>query len=145
MISTGTTCAALRLRSRVIRLAELHDVDAVLAQRGANGRRRVGLTGRDLELDQPRDLLLFWVAWFGSLLVSLRCTGRRSIVRCDAAAVVTSDLLHLVEGKFNRGLAAEDRHQHLEFLGVEADFGNRGGQRGKRTVDDGDGPPTRGR
>src|SRR5581483_1792357 len=50
--------AALRLGRRVVGLAELHDVDAVLAQRGADRRRRVGRTGVDLELDEPRDLLL---------------------------------------------------------------------------------------
>src|SRR3954447_15525380 len=47
----GDHVAALRLRLRVVRLAELHDVDAVLAQRGADRRGRRGLAGLDLQLD----------------------------------------------------------------------------------------------
>src|SRR5690606_6257723 len=50
--------AALRLGRRVVGLAELHDVHAVLTERGADrrgGRRRTGL---DLELDEAGDLLL---------------------------------------------------------------------------------------
>src|SRR3954462_7014873 len=50
--------ATLRLGRGVVRLAELHDVDAVLTQRGADRRSRVGGAGLDLELDEPRDLLL---------------------------------------------------------------------------------------
>src|SRR5690606_17620863 len=50
--------AALRLGRGVVGLAELHDVDAVLTQRGADRRGRVRGTGLDLELDEPRDLLL---------------------------------------------------------------------------------------
>ena len=47
----------VRLRARVERLAELHDVDPVLAQRGADRRRRVGGPGGDLQLDQGENLL----------------------------------------------------------------------------------------
>src|SRR6185503_4846697 len=43
--------AALRLGRGVVRLAELHDVDAVLAERRTDGRRGGGRTGVDLELD----------------------------------------------------------------------------------------------
>src|SRR5208283_788466 len=50
--------AALVLRGGVVGLAELHDVDAVLAERGSHRRRRVGLPGHDLQLDQPNDFLL---------------------------------------------------------------------------------------
>src|SRR5690606_17303279 len=39
------------LRGGVERLAELHDVQATLAQRRADRRRRVGLAGLDLQLD----------------------------------------------------------------------------------------------
>ena len=45
------------LRRGVERLAELHDVDAVLAQRGADRRGRVRLPGGDLQLDDLDDLL----------------------------------------------------------------------------------------
>src|SRR5918996_497309 len=54
--------AVLLRRLRVEGLAELHDVDPVLAERGADGRRRVGLTARDLELDQCEDFLGHWLA-----------------------------------------------------------------------------------
>src|SRR6185503_10748751 len=39
-------------------LAEPHDVDAVLTERGAHGRRRVGLPRRELQLDVTRNFLL---------------------------------------------------------------------------------------
>ena len=44
--------ATLSLRLRVERLAEVHDVDPVLTEGGADRRRRVGLAGRNLELDE---------------------------------------------------------------------------------------------
>src|SRR5690606_38766006 len=47
----------LGLRGSVELLAELHDVDAVLAERRTHGRGGVRLACRDLELDLPRDLL----------------------------------------------------------------------------------------
>ncbi len=62
--------AALRLGRGVVGLAELHDVDAVLAQRGADRRRRVGRAGLDLELDEPCEpssweacRVLLWCCW----------------------------------------------------------------------------------
>ena len=39
------------LRRGVERLAELHDVEAALTERGTHRRRRIGLTGLDLQLD----------------------------------------------------------------------------------------------
>ena len=42
---------------RVEGLAEFHDVEAALTERGADRRRRVGRAGRDLELDVARDFL----------------------------------------------------------------------------------------
>jgi hypothetical protein len=45
------------LGAGVERLAELHDVDAVLPKRGADRRRRVRGSRRDLELDHREDLL----------------------------------------------------------------------------------------
>src|SRR5271167_1983122 len=50
--------ATLIFRRGVVRLAELHDVHAVLTECRSNRRRRVGLPSRDLQLDQPDDLLL---------------------------------------------------------------------------------------
>ena len=49
--------AVLVGRLRVERLAELHDVDAVLAERRADRRGRVRLAAGDLELDQSENLL----------------------------------------------------------------------------------------
>src|SRR3954449_10831066 len=53
----GDRRAGLVLGLRVERLAELHDVDAVLAEGGADRRRRRGLGGHGLELDLGEDLL----------------------------------------------------------------------------------------
>src|SRR5699024_8674912 len=50
--------ATLGFRRGVVRLAELHDVHAVLTQRRPDRGGGVGGTGLDLELDQPSDLLL---------------------------------------------------------------------------------------
>src|SRR3954447_2283425 len=50
--------AALGLGRGVVLLAELHDVDAVLAQRRPDRRGGGGGTGVDLELDEAGDLLL---------------------------------------------------------------------------------------
>src|SRR3954468_14002157 len=53
----GDRGAGLILGLRVERLAELHDVDAVLAQGRADGRRRRRLAAGGLELDRGEDLL----------------------------------------------------------------------------------------
>ena len=50
--------ADLGLGRGVVGLDEVHDGDAVRAERGADGRRRGGLAGRDLDLDDRRDSLL---------------------------------------------------------------------------------------
>src|SRR6478609_5563507 len=50
--------AALGLRRGVVRLDELHDVDAVLTEGRTDGRGGRGLTGLDLQLDEAGDLLL---------------------------------------------------------------------------------------
>ena len=42
-------------------LAEAHDVDAVLTERGADGRRRVRLAGGELQLDVTGDLSSPWL------------------------------------------------------------------------------------
>src|SRR5947209_12503858 len=49
-----------------------------------------------------------------------------------------SDLGDLVERELDRRLATEDRHEHLELLGVRVDLGDRGGQGLERTLHDGD-------
>ncbi|CCM64199.1 hypothetical protein BN381_350059 [Candidatus Microthrix parvicella RN1] len=54
----GHDGAALVLSLGVVGLREIHDGDAVGAQGGTNGGRRGCLTGRDLDLDDGRDLFL---------------------------------------------------------------------------------------
>jgi hypothetical protein len=92
-ISTGHDVAALRLGGRVVLLAELHDVDAVLAEGRADGRRGRGGAGLDLELDDAGELLL------GRHVCFLEVIGAEL------------ELRDLVEGQLDRRLAAEDRHQ----------------------------------
>src|SRR5690606_40801900 len=53
----GDDEAHLVLRRGVERLAELHDVDALLAEGRADGRCRAGLPRLDLQLDVAVDLL----------------------------------------------------------------------------------------
>src|ERR1700752_3873583 len=48
------------------------------------------------------------------------------------------DLGDLVEGQFDRCFAAEDGHEHLEFLLFGVDLADRGGQGRERPVHDGD-------
>src|SRR4029450_12925718 len=50
-----------------------------------------------------------------------------------------SELLNLVKGQLDRGLAAEDGDQDLELLLVGVDLGDRAGQLGERARGDGDG------
>ena len=57
------TCPFCVLRGLVVLLAEVHDVDAVLAEGRAHGRRRGGLTGPDLQLDVREHLLRFGAMW----------------------------------------------------------------------------------
>jgi hypothetical protein len=58
VMTTGQHEARLDLlRLRVERLAEFHDVEAALAQRGSDGRRRIRLARRHLKLDQADDFL----------------------------------------------------------------------------------------
>src|SRR5579875_2742634 len=49
-----------------------------------------------------------------------------------------SDFCDLVERQLDRGLPAEDGHQHLELLGVGVDLGDGGRQRLERPLHDGD-------
>ena len=58
-ISTGTTLPRWDSVAALYCLHELHDVDAVLAERRTDGRRRGGGTRLDLQLDDSRELLRF--------------------------------------------------------------------------------------
>src|SRR5271166_3951915 len=59
------------------------------------------------------------------------------IAVCPYLCLGWLDLGYLVERQLDRGLAAEDRHQHLELLGVRVDLVHSGGKRGERTVHNG--------
>src|SRR5712664_4003047 len=48
-----------------------------------------------------------------------------------------SDLADLVEGQLHRRLSAEDRHEHLQFLGIGVDLADRRWQRRERAVHNG--------
>ena len=91
------SCAVCALNAFV----ELHDVDAVLAERRADRRRRIGLAARDLELDECENLL----------------RHLRPLVE------LLVELLDLVEPELDRNLPLEDVHQNLELLliGVDVD------------------------
>src|SRR3954452_17756355 len=106
----GNRGAGLILGLRVERLAELHDVDAVLAQGGADGRRRRRLAAGGLELDRGEDLLRHGCSrWYAVTGAGLGVGGGL-------------DLLDLVEADLDRRLSAEDRHQHLQLRGVLVDL-----------------------
>src|ERR1700686_3760346 len=65
----GHDIAGLRLGALVVGLGELHDVDAVRAQRGAHRRRRSRLAGLQLELEDRSDLFLAHLSVFSSFFL----------------------------------------------------------------------------
>src|SRR4051812_12462934 len=111
----------LVLRLGVERLAELHDVDAVLAEGRTDGRRRGRLAAGRLQLDLGEDLLRH---------VFLR------MVRAVGGIRFGSDLLDLIEADLDRRLAAEDRDEDLELRGVLVDLGDLAREVRERARDD---------
>ena len=81
---TKTPPAALRLGGRVVGLAELHDVHAVLAERGADRRGRGRGPGLDLELDDRGELPLLGGHRYSLFLVE------RSAAMATAAGIRSS-------------------------------------------------------
>ena len=118
--------AGFALRLRVERLAELHDVDPVLAQRRTDRRGGARLPGVRLQLDRCQNLLGHSVAYLcwrvRSLFRADRLSGRGKRGKDAGAkcAAHTSDedaawrgigrleLLHLVEADLDGRLATED-------------------------------------
>src|SRR5215210_6458933 len=84
-------------------------------------------------------------AWICSLMIaaSFFALGGMCVLSCVVSlwrvGCEASDLLDLAEGELDRGLPAEDRHQHLELLGVGVDLVDRGRQGRERPIHDGDG------
>src|SRR5690348_17625885 len=117
------------LRGGIERLAELHDVEAALAQRRTDRRAGVGLTGLDLQLDVTDDFLCHCVSLleFKRLHV-LRTAGLLLFVEignweqgvqplCCCSRFLFPALLlpplrflHLPELQFHRSRASENQH-----------------------------------
>src|SRR5262249_47474245 len=79
----------LRLGAGVEALAELHDVDAVLTERGTDRRRRIRFAGGNLQLDETSDLL--HDAPLGSGFIGpipLKLQGKSTRVRSDPESLV---------------------------------------------------------
>src|SRR5581483_7375965 len=100
---------------RVERLAELHDVQAALAERRPDGRAGIGLAGRNLQLDESDDFLrhyalLVWVQTNASF------TAPGVLPGCDDLC-----LLDLPELQLDRRRAPEDRHRHAQLRLVVVD------------------------
>src|SRR5215207_4945569 len=97
---------------RVEGLAELHDVDAVLAERRPDGRRGVRLPRRHLQLDVARDFLshnsVFSLEL--SVLSQPSAPAESSRLKTDNLLFVfgKSDLLDIQEVEFDRRRAPED-------------------------------------
>src|SRR4029453_19499012 len=77
------------------------------------------------------------VAWpaAGSILMTAATRRRRPEGGGIGTPCQALELLNLVEGELDRGLAAEDRHQHLELLLVGVDLGDRAGELRERAGD----------
>jgi len=100
----------------VVGLAELHDVDAVLAERRADRRRGIGFPGLDLELDQPDNFLLLRGHEVLTFLSYCPAPPHATTWPASSPSAVSLNLRDLSKAQFHRCFAAEDGHQHLEFL-----------------------------
>src|SRR6266566_1488426 len=88
-------------------LAELHDIDAVLAERGTHRRRGIGLAGGDLQLHHRLDFLRHG-----------------------------SEPLHLVVLELHRRHPPKDRHHHLELPALRVEVVDRALEVHERSLDD---------
>ena len=95
----GDDLAGLVRGLLVVRLRELDDVDAVRAQRGADGRGGCRLAGRQLQRQDDSDLL-------GHVLL----------------APCLVKLLDLEEVELDRRLPAEDAHEDLQLVALRVDL-----------------------
>ena len=120
VISTGRDAAVLLRGLRVERLAELHDVDAVLAQRGPTGGAGFACP--------PGIWSLMSVRIFFAIAFPVGRRKRRSV-----------DLLHLVEAELDGDLALEDVDEHLQLLLVGVDVDDLAVEVGERAGGDLDG------
>ena len=134
----------LRLRPGVELLAELHDVDAVLAERRADRRRRVRLAGRELQLDETGDLLHdapLGSGFIGPIPLELQGKSHRGPLRPESFIAITWKSLRffdLGEVELDRRGAAEDADQHAELLLLGLHFFDDAREVRERPVDDAD-------
>src|SRR5690606_19371149 len=123
------------LAARVEVLAELHDVHALLTERGPDRRRGIGLAGRDLQLDVTGDFLLGGshdcscsTLWFRKGLSGVGCPGgavRNGPARIAAARkwdCASLALLYVREVQLDRRIAPEDADLDLQLLLVGVHF-----------------------
>ena len=79
-MTTGIIETGVVLGHGVKFLAETHDVHAVLAERGADGRRGVGLPGRNLQLDLSCNFLCHKIVCSGCV-TAVMFTPRASRIK----------------------------------------------------------------
>src|SRR5438477_4929441 len=88
----GDHRAALRLGRRVVRLAEVHDVDAVRPERGPDRRRGRRRTGLDLDLHNGRDATFCHDSSSGGSCYSLATSPNSSSTGVSRPKMFTSTL-----------------------------------------------------
>src|SRR5579875_2908611 len=126
--------ASLGLGRGVVLPHEVHDVDAVRAQRGTDGRGRRGRARGQLHLDDGSELLPSWRHGGG---IPLCLPGGATSSGGATPVPPGSDLRDLVERELDRRLPAEDRHEHLELLRDRVDLVHGRGERRERPVRNG--------
>ena len=129
VISTGMIMPDLAGGALVVLLHERHDVDAVLAEGRADGRRRRGLAGVDLQRDDRRlSLPLLSLPAVGS--------GRGSQHSDCLCQLSLRDARDLEEVELDRRLAAEERDEHADLALLGVDVVDDADEVGERAVDD---------
>src|SRR5262249_20696516 len=97
-------------------LAEAHDIDAVLTERGADGRGRIGLPSGNLQLDDASNFLCHKIETFN---VEREMGNVKDASRFP---VLLLAFLHLPVFEFDRGIAAEDVNSDFELSAFGFDF-----------------------
>src|SRR5262249_20569190 len=120
----------------VERLAELHDVEAALTERGADRRRRIGGAGGHLQFEESSKFFshLSLLLWVGSLWPAKATPPPTYSPRPYERRVTRSKFFDLTEFQFDRGRAAEDRHRDLHARTVFVHFLDHAVERRERAV-----------
>src|SRR5690606_23941486 len=117
-----------------VRLAELHDVDAVLTQRRPDGRCGVGGAGLDLKLDQTRNLLLRCHCFSFSVRAASRPLSRLPSLSGARWTIDALELGDLIEAELHGSLALEEGDEHGELAALGLDLADRTGQACERAL-----------